>query len=176
MVAFYWDNSITAINLKMWQKIAFTRIQTPEYTKGYTHALSCSTGWHWGQCLIYPVPIPSLLTTTGIRCLLWLKTSPPSCHPAKKVSRQKDCWSRSLNACLWTGTEGSKKWLMRAGKVGCQVTQEKEHRIPDCAARQGRRSQDTIHRDVYEKDFVVQMKIRLKAVGKWILIKVKPMD
>lgn len=66
---------------------------------------------------------------------------------------------------------------MRAGKVGCQITQEKEQHIPDCAARQGRHYQDRTHWDAYdEKGFVVPMQIQLKAVGKGTLIKVKPND
>lgn len=66
---------------------------------------------------------------------------------------------------------------MRAGKVGCQITQEKQQYVPDHAARQGRRSPDRTHRDAYdEKGFVVKMQIRLKAVGRGILSKVKPTD
>lgn len=155
MVVFCWDNSIMTVNLKMWQIIAFTTIQTLEYSKGYTHALSYSkadTEDSASSTLSPSLPCSPPPAVDAWKPALLLAILPKK--PAGSRTAEAD-----LSTRVWTGTEGSKKRLMRAGKVGCQITQEKEQHVLDCAARQGRHSQDRTHRDAYdEKGFVVKCK------------------
>lgn len=63
------------------------------------------------------------------------------------------------------------------GEVGCQLAEQKERHVSDCAARQERDSQGRADRGAYDEEgLVVKMQTGIKAVGKGTLIKVEPTD
>lgn len=113
MVAFYWDKSIMAINLKMWWKIAFTRIQTLEYTKGYTNALAtlqCDAE-HSASSSLLPSPSlpcsppPALDACPGWKPALSLAILPKK--PAGSGTAEADL---SMHACQQEQREATRGW------------------------------------------------------------------